>query len=111
MSDELIELYEDEVEKILKIHTLLESKYHFRPNNLATLHELADEVKTRFLEAGLIVNVDITPAMVGVGPPDIAIVGRVDTSGPDHDKLRHQITKRYEQEGRLSHGKLKKKNH
>jgi len=106
---ELIELYEDEVEAVLKIHTKLEEKYHFKPNKIDTLHEFADEAKTRLLEIGLIANIDITPAMVGL-PPDIAIVGRVNPDGPDHEKIRYQIKKSYEQEGRLSGGKLKKRN-
>ena len=97
----MIELYKDEREQILKLAYQIMDKYKHRTANSANLEELAKEAQGRFAELGFIVNVDVTPALVGIGPPDIAVVGRVNPQEPDHERIAKEVRQQYKDEGRL----------
>lgn len=98
---DLIEVSRAEQEQIMKLAEILNLRWSHKTANAANLQEFAYEATSRFAELGFIVNVDITPALVGVGHPDIGIVGRVQPMEPDHDRIRHDIKKQYKNEGRI----------
>lgn len=104
---DLLEVTKDELKKITDLQMMLQVKWKHKEANLKNLEELQKEVVGRFMDIGYIVNVDITPALVGIGFPDIAIVGRIEGM-TDHEKIRKEVRELYEYEGKLKHGKLKK---
>ena len=99
---DLIEVTPDELKAIYRLTETLTNKWSHKTATHANLQEFAYEVANRFIDLGFIVNTDITPALVGVGYPDIAIVGRINPEKDlDHDRIRHQIRKEYKEKGKI----------
>lgn len=98
---DLIEVSTEEAAAIYKIGEAMNTKWSHKTANRENLQEFAYEITSRYAELGFIVNVDITPALVGVGYPDVAIVGRIKPMEPDHDRIRYDIKKKMKEEGRL----------
>ena len=98
---DLLDVTEDELKAIYKLGEYITYKWGHRTATREALQEYAYEVTSRYAELGFIINVDITPALIGVGFPDVAIVSKIDTSETDHERIRHGIKKRYKEEGRL----------
>jgi hypothetical protein len=98
---DLIEVSTEEATAIYKIAENMNVKWSHKTANRDNLQEYAYELTSRYAELGFIVNVDITPALVGIGYPDVAIVGRIKPIEPDHDRIRHDVKKQLKREGRI----------
>jgi hypothetical protein len=98
---DLIEVSAEERDKIMNLAEFLNNKWRFRTASRENLQEFAYEATSRYAEIGFLVNVDITPSLVGIGSPDISIVGKISSGETDHDRIRHEVKKQYEQDGRL----------
>jgi len=96
-----IEVSSDEGMQIYKLAQKLNDKWAHKTANVDNLQEYAYEATSRYAELGFIVNMDITPALVGVGYPDLAIVGRINPIETDHDRVRHEVRKQMKEEGRI----------
>ena len=100
-------VYQDDVVKIQKLAQDIQEKWYFRSLPERTkerqqiLEEFEKEVRYKFREIGYVVNVDITAAIAGEGPPDVAIVKRVDFQEPDHDHARFDAVKELKDQGKL----------
>jgi|HubBroStandDraft_6_1064221.scaffolds.fasta_scaffold683429_2 hypothetical protein len=90
---DLLDVTPEELTLINKQLEFLQNKWGHRSASKENLQEFAYEVTARYAELGFIVNVDITPCLVGVGMPDVAFVGRINPVEPDHDRYRWQIKK------------------
>jgi hypothetical protein len=98
---DLIEVTKEEKIAIYKLTEYLSYKWSHKTANRANLQEFAYEASSRYAELGYIVNVDITPALVGVGRPDISIVGKIHNLETDHDRIRYDVKKEYKEKGKL----------
>lgn len=99
---DVIEIRPEEYQAIQRVGQLLQNKWSHRTATHNNLQEFAYEATSRYAELGFIVNIDITAALVGVGYPDIAFVGRINPEKDlDHDRIRHQIKKDYKDKGKL----------
>lgn len=103
--------YDEEQEKIREVGQDLNNKWRFVVSKLPDIPMANDtarrmverwhsEAVQRYQEIGFIAEVDITPALAGVGTPVISIVSRTEKHAFDHDKKAWEINKSRSQGGK-----------
>lgn len=96
--------YDEDAEKVRKVGTDLNNKWNYLARKLDPLplnnsvHRQMiqvwhDEAVNRFAEAGFVVEVDVTPALAGLAPPTVSVVGKTEVKAFDFDKKAHEIKK------------------
>ena len=96
--------YDEEIEKVEKVGANLNEKYQYilrRMNldapmctkNRELLTAWHDEVIHRYHQIGFAAECDITPALAGLAPPKIEIVGRLSDHEFDFDKKKWEVLK------------------
>ncbi len=96
-------LYDEDQERIQKVGINLNQKYQYilrrmdetpmSKKNRQLLTAWHDEVIHRYQEIGWVAECDITPALAGLAPPTIEIVGRVENHEFDFDKKKWEVLK------------------
>lgn len=96
--------YDEDAEKVRRVGTDLNNKWNYLARKLDPLplnskvqtqmiQVWHDEAVNRFADAGFIVEVDVTPALAGLAPPTVSVVGKTEKQAFDHDKKAHEIKK------------------
>lgn len=102
--------YDEDAERVRKVGIDLNQKWNFVARRLDNplgskvqqqmIQVWHDEAVNRYREAGFIVEVDITPALAGISPPTIAVVGKTEDKPFDHDKKAWEVRRSRSQGGR-----------
>lgn len=102
--------YDEDAEKVRRVGTDLNNKWNYLARKLDPLplnnkiqtqmiQVWHDEAINRFADAGFVVEVDVTPALAGLAPPVVSVVGKTEVSAFDYDKKAHEIKTSREQGG------------
>src|SRR5690606_23691517 len=88
------DMTDGDVQRIARVWRDLMAKYARREATRYNLDELAREAQSRFFEIGLVAQVDVAKAYLGVGPPELTIMSYVPGHeyhkyGTDHE-LKHR---------------------
>ena len=97
-------LYDEEIEKMEKVGANLNEKYQYVlskmdldapmcKRNRELLTAWHDEVMNRYAQIGFAVECDITPALAGLAPPTIEIIGRTEDHEFDFEKKKWEVLK------------------
>jgi hypothetical protein len=101
----VLEVYEADREKILKVGITMQRKWDDLCNhkfdlnnpkahrNVGFMQAWAEEAEKRFEEIGFVVKIDITPAIAGVSTPTISIEERVKPELTDYERVIHEAKK------------------
>ena len=101
VADEL-NLYDDEVQKLLQIVARLQAKYSTRRASFENLNALSSEAMDLFEGAGFIATVSVLDeGMNPILPPSITIHGRVDPKDFDPDRQQWEVKKGVAQDERV----------
>ena len=96
--DGILDVTQDELERLGDICHIVTSRYVGRPKDIRIFAELKDELETRCHDAGFVVEVRpksvMLPDGTSVWQPDCAIVGRVDKVEFDPERARHDASNR-----------------
>lgn len=94
--------YDEDAEKVRRVGTDLNNKWNYLARKLDALplnnkiqtqmiQVWHDEAVNRFADAGFVVEVDVTPALAGLAPPTVSVVGKTDVAEFDHEKKAYEI--------------------
>jgi hypothetical protein len=91
------ELTDTEAQAAMAVIVPIQSKYANRPNTVANLEELRDEVLTKLMECNILAEFDPSPCFHGE-PPILELRGKIATDsihkyGFDHEKKQYEVLK------------------